>query len=108
MSKADLNLLTSDLHYSLLAGRGIPPALVTANGNAGAMREGYPLFVLQTVLPLARQCQPELARKIGAERVSIDKMMSADVAGRARAVGVLTTAGVPLEKAMKLAGWGDE
>ncbi|AKO96899.1 hypothetical protein MALG_01725 [Marinovum algicola DG 898] len=108
LSKADLNLFTSDLHYRLLAGCGIPPALVTANGNAGAMREGYRLFALQTVLPLARQCQPELARKIGAERVSIDKMMSADVAGRARAVGVLTTAGVPLEKAMKLAGWGDE
>lgn len=107
LSKADLNTFTTDLHYRLLAGCGIPPALVTANGNAGAMREGYRLFALQTILPLARQCQPELSRKIGAEKVSIDAMMSADVAGRARAVGVLTGAGVELDKAMKLVGWSD-
>ncbi|MBN8630716.1 MAG: hypothetical protein J0L76_07665 [Rhodobacterales bacterium] len=107
LQKADLNLFTSDLHYRLLAGCGIPPALVTANGNAGAMREGYRLFALQTVLPLARQCTPELSRKIGVESVSIAQMMSADVAGRARAVGVLVGAGVPLADAMKYAGWGE-
>ncbi len=107
LSKADLNTFTTDLHYRLLAGCGIPPALVTANGNAGAMREGYRLFALQTILPLVRQCKPELSRKIGADKLSIDAMMSADVAGRARAVGVLTGAGVALDKAMKLVGWSD-
>jgi len=105
LQKADLNSFTSDLHHRLLAGCGVPPALVTGNGNAGAMREGYRLFALQTILPLARQCLPELTRKIGVQNVSIDQMMSADVAGRARAVGVLTGAGVPLDKAMKLVGW---
>ncbi|WP_323783428.1 hypothetical protein [Thalassovita sp.] len=108
LQKADLNGFTTDLHHRLLTGCGIPPALVTGNGNAGAMREGYRLFALQTILPLARQCLPELTRKIGVQTVSIDQMMSADVAGRARAVGVLTGAGVPLDKAMKLAGWSDE
>jgi len=107
LAKADLNPFTTDLHYRLLAGCGVPPTLVTANGNAGAMREGYRLFALQTILPLARQCQPEFGRKLGVSSISIDKMMSADIAGRARAVGVLTAAGVDLEKAMTLAGWGD-
>lgn len=72
------------------------------------MREGYRLFALQTILPLARQCQPELSRKVGVQTVSIDQMMGADVAGRARAVGVLTGAGAPLEKAMRLVGWDHE
>jgi len=108
LGKADLNTFTADLHNRLLAGCGVPPALVTGNGNAGAMREGYRLFALQTILPLARQCLPELTRKIGVQTVSIDQMMSADVAGRARAVGVLTGAGVPLDKAMRLVGWDND
>jgi hypothetical protein len=32
-------------------------------------------------------------------------MMSSDVAGRARAVGVLVNSGVPLATAMALVGW---
>lgn len=107
MQRMDLNGFTGDLHNRLLSGCGIPATLLTPNGNAGAMREGYRLFALQTVLPLAKQLLPELTRKLNLSRVSIDNMMSADVAGRARAVGVLVNAGVPIDKAMVLAGWKD-
>jgi len=106
LRQADLNDTVNGLHERLLAAAGIPPALVTGSGNAGAMREGYRLFVLQTVEPLARQLLREFA-KVGVTKLTTASMMSADVAGRARAVGVLVGAGVPLEKAMTLAGWSD-
>jgi hypothetical protein len=104
LQKADLNPITDALHERLLVACGIPPALVTASGNAGAMREAYRLFVLQTVEPMARQLLPELA-KIGVSKLSSAGMMSSDTAGRARSVGALVKAGVELERAMKLVGW---
>lgn len=107
LRQADLNPAVAGLHNRLLAAAGVPPALVTESGNAGAMREAYRLFVLQTVVPMARQLLPEF-EKVGVNRLSSRSMLSADVAGRARAVGVLTTAGVPLEKAMRLVGWDDD
>ncbi|QDI74682.1 MULTISPECIES: phage portal protein [Leisingera] len=107
LQKADLNPAADGLHARLLAAAGIPPALVTASGNAGAMREAYRLFVLQTIEPLARQLLPELA-KVGVSKMDSGSMMSADVAGRARAVGTLVKSGVPVDKAMSLVGWGDE
>ena len=107
LSKLDANKFTDDLHMRILTGCGIPPALLTAQGNAGAMREAYRLFALQTVKPLTRQILPELTRKLGVKALNLDGMLSADVAGRARAVGILTSAGVELDKAMKLTGWAD-
>ena len=106
LRQADLNPATDSLHNRVLAAAGIPPALATGSGNAGAMREAYRLFVLQTVEPMARMLLPEFA-KVGVSKLSSASMLSADVAGRARAVGVLVGAGVPLERAMKLAGWED-
>ena len=105
LAKADLNPATASLHERLLTAAGVPPALVTSSGNAGAMREAYRLFALQTVDPLARMITPELTAKLGVTRLSLDGMMSSDVAGRARAVGVLVNSGVPLATAMQLVGW---
>lgn len=48
---------------------------------------------------------PELSRKIGVNRLGLQDLMSADVAGRARAVGSLVQSGVPLATAMSLVGW---
>ena len=106
LEQADLNPTVDQLHNRLLAAAGIPPALLTPSGNAGAMREAYRLFCLQTVEPLARTLLPELA-KIGVTSLSTGSMMSADVAGRARAVGTLVGAGMPLEKALALVGWSE-
>ena len=105
LQKVGLNKFSDDLHNRLLAAAGVPPAPHTPQGNAGAMREGYRLFALQTIQPLARQMMPEFKSKLNMSGLSLDAMMSADVAGRARAVGVLTGAGVPLERAMELVGW---
>ncbi|MEO0939875.1 MAG: hypothetical protein AAFY38_17120 [Pseudomonadota bacterium] len=107
LRRADLNPFVDALHFRLLAAAGVPPALVTGNGNAGAMREAYRLFVLQTVEPLARQLLPEFA-KVGVSKLSSASMMAADTAGRARSVGALVKAGVELERAMQLVGWADD
>lgn len=104
LEQADLNPTVDALHTRVLAAAGIPPALLTDSGNAGAMREAYRLFVLQTIEPLARQLLPELA-KVGITKLGTGTMMSADVAGRARAVGTLVGAGMTLDKALALVGW---
>ncbi|MGQ0565541.1 MAG: hypothetical protein ACT4OK_10780 [Gemmobacter sp.] len=106
LESADLNPTVEQLHNRLLSAAGIPPALLTPSGNAGAMREAYRLFCLQTVEPLARTLLPELA-KIGVTSLSTGSMMSADVAGRARAVGTLVGAGMTLDKALALVGWSE-
>ncbi len=74
-------------------------------GNSAGLRETYRIFALATVAPLAASIAPELRRKLGIERLSIDGLMSADVAGRARAVSSLVQSGVPVAEAMGLVGW---
>ena len=106
LEQADLNPTVDQLHTRLLAAAGIPPALLTPSGNAGAMREAYRLFCLQTVEPLARTLLPELF-KIGVTSLNTNSMMSADVAGRARAVSTLVGAGMDLSKALAMVGWSD-
>jgi hypothetical protein len=106
LRSADLNPAVDSLHNRVLAAAGIPPALVTGSGNAGAMREAYRLFVLQTIEPMARQLAPEFA-KVGITGMSSASMMASDTAGRARSVGALVKAGVDLERAMTLVGWGE-
>lgn len=107
LRSADLNPTVDQLHNRLLAACGVPPTLFTPNGNAGAMREGWRVLALNTVEPLARTLLPELS-KCGVTALSTKSMMAADVAGRARAVGTLVTAGVPLNQAMQLVGWGKD
>lgn len=107
LEKADLNPMVDALHGRLLTAAGIPPALFAASGNAGAAREAYRLFVLQTIEPMARQLLPEL-RKVGVTKLGTGTMSSQDVAGRARAVGTLVGAGMTLDQALKLVGWSDE
>ncbi|MCD9146733.1 phage portal protein [Pseudophaeobacter flagellatus] len=105
LQKMDLNPATDGLHHRILSAAGIPPALVTEQGNAGAMREAYRLFALQTLEPMGRQLMPEFQAKLNVASLNLDAMMSADTAGRARSVGALVKAGVDLERAMKLVGW---
>lgn len=105
LQKMDLNPTTDSLHNRVLSACGIPPALVTASGNAGAMREAYRLFAIQTLEPLGRQLLPELKTKLNVATLNSDDMMSADTAGRARSVGTLVKAGVPVQTAMELVGW---
>ena len=99
--------MLASLEGRILAAAGVPPGLLATAGNAGAIREVYRLFCLQTVDPLSRIIVPELRRKLGIRALGLNDMMSADVAGRARAVRSPVESGVPLSTAMGLAGWAD-
>lgn len=105
LSKMDLTATARDLNHRVLSACGVPPGLVTDTGNAGAIREQGRQFTLTTLDPLARMITPELSRKLGVTRLGLQDLMSADVAGRARAVGSLVQSGVPLATAMALVGW---
>lgn len=107
LQRAEIPELSEGLHNRLLAAAGITPALLAASGNAGAMREAFRQFSIMTIEPLARQMLPEL-NKVGVTGLSSQSMAAADTAGRARSVGALVKAGVELERAMKLVGWGDD
>lgn len=107
LEDADLNPTVEQLHDRLLAAAGVPPAMFAGSGNAGSARESYRFFTVGTILPIARQLLPEL-RKIGVTALSSKSMLSADVAGRARAVGTLVGAGMDLQKALELVGWSDD
>lgn len=107
LQKAALQAPYDALHGRILAACGVPPSLFSDGGNAGALRETYRLFALQTVDPLARQITPELTRKLGITRLGLNDMFASDTAGRARSVSSLVGSGVPLQTAMELVGWGN-
>lgn len=107
LERAEVPELSQGLHERVLSAAGVPPALVTGSGNSGAMREAYRLLVLQTIEPIARMLMPEFA-KVGVTGMSSASMMASDTAGKARSVGALVKAGVELERAMRLVGWGDD
>lgn len=107
LESADLTPMTEGLHDRLLAACGIPPALWSASGASSSMREAMRSFTLMTVIPIARSLLPQFA-KVGVTSVSSKSMLSADVAGRARAVGTLVGAGMDLPQALKLVGWSDD
>lgn len=104
LAKAGLPEIGRDTHARILGAAGIPPSLYAEGGEGAGLRETYRFFVLGTLDPLARVITPELA-KIGVERLGLQDLMSADVAGRARAVHSLVESGVPLRTAMDLTGW---
>lgn len=106
LERADLSPLIGALHNRLLAAAGIPGALFAESGNAGSAREAYRAFTLQTIAPISRGLLPELA-KVGVASLSTGSMLSADVAGRARAVSALVAAGMTLEDALDKVGWAD-
>lgn len=106
IEKAALGPVLDSLHARVLGAAGIPPGLFASSGNAGAAREAYRAFVLNTVAPTGRALLPELA-KIGVTSLGTTSMLAADVSGRARAVSSLVQSGMELERALALVGWQD-
>ena len=92
----------------LLAAFGIPAALSPAvsNPSGPALREGMRQLYVLTLRALAVKLESELAR-ILPDKVSLSfhELQAADTAGRARALGILTKAGVGLDEAKLLTGW---
>ena len=98
--------LRDDVGRALLASAGVPSALL---GNAGSSdtREGYRQFLHGTIQPIAKLILGELRYKLDRPDLSLDfdDLMASDIAGRARAFGVMvSTGGMELERAAALSG----
>ena len=89
----------------VLAACGVPPALASGTAEGTAQREAWRRFGI-TMQSVGRGVAEELAAKLDAPglRLHFEALGAADLAGRARAVGVLTKAGVPLARSLDLAG----
>ena len=86
---------------------GVPAALMAGARSAGpAMKEAFRQFLLLTVEPLAALVAAEVSRVSETPvRLTFDALAAVDAAGRARAVHVLTEAGIDKAEAMRRAGW---
>ena len=97
--------LRDDVGRALLAAAGVPASLL---GNAGSSdtREGYRQFLHGTIQPVAKLILGELRYKLDSPGLSLDfdDLMASDIAGRARAFGVMVTGGTELERAAALSG----
>ena len=90
----------------VLAACGVPAGLATDRAEGSGLRESWRRFSVGTVQPVARGVAEELAFKLDVPGLELrfESLGAADMAGKARAVGVLTKAGVPLTRALELAG----
>ena len=83
---------------------GINPSLVM-DAQGTAQREAYRQFLFGTVAPLGRMVAAELSEKLDTP-VALDweELRASDIAGRARAFGVMVSNGMDLTQAAGLSG----
>ena len=80
------------------------PAVLLLGGDGASYREGYRQFLTMGVNPMAEVVAEELSAKLGADvRFSFRRLAAADIASRARAMGVMVSAGLPIDVAQALA-----
>ena len=93
-----LGKLRSDVKADIFGAYGIPSSI---HGTGGSARESYRQFLSSTIQPLAKLVVEELADKLDTPTLAFDftELRAADIAGRARAYGVLINAGMPAAEA---------
>ena len=98
-----LGKLRSDVKGDIFGVYGIPSSI---HGTGGSARESYRQFLSSTILPLAKLVVEELADKLDTPTLALDftELRAADIAGRARAYGVLINAGMPPAEAAEATG----
>ena len=96
--------LRRDVAAHVLGAMGCPSVLLTGSEGT-ALREGYRQVLTGWIQPLGKIVSAELTRKLNQE-ISLDfsALAAADIAGRARALGSLVQAGIPINEALVLAG----
>ena len=98
-----LGKLRSDVKNDIFGAYGIPSSI---HGTGGSARESYRQFLGSTIAPLAKIVVEELAVKLDTPTLALDftELRAADIAGRARAYGVLINAGMPPAEAAEATG----
>ena len=94
-----------DLGNDIKGAFGIPAVLLGERGDGSARREAWRLFGVTVGEHLAALVQTELRRKLEpTATVNMDRLRTADLDGRTRAVDRLVKAGVSLAEARTIAG----
>ena len=98
-----LGKLRGDVRGDVLAAFGVPNLVF---GSGGSAREAYRQFLASTITPIAKIVVEELAVKLDTPTLALDftELRAADIAGRARAYGVLINAGMPPAEAAEATG----
>ena len=91
---------------AVLAACGIPPELMSGEGQGTAAREAFRRFLHATVTPLLDAMAAEAAHKLAAPGLAFDTtgLHAADVQGRARAFQSLVGGGMDVSEAAALSG----
>ena len=98
-----LGKLRGDVKADIFGVYGIPSSI---HGTGGSARESYRQFLSSTIQPLAKLVVEELAVKLDVPTLALDftELRAADISGRARAYGVLITAGMAPADAAEATG----
>ena len=98
-----LGKLRDSVRGDVFGAYGIPN---TVFGSGGAAREAYRQFLSSTITPIAKIALHELSDKLDTPSLAFDfsELRAADIAGRARAYGVLITAGMDPAEAAEATG----
>ena len=98
-----LGKLRSDVKADIFGVYGIPSSI---HGTGGSARESYRQFLSSTIQPLAKLVIEELSVKLDTPTLALDftELRAADIAGRARAYGVLINAGMDQAEAAEATG----
>ena len=89
----------------VLSACGVPPGLASAQSEGTSQRESWRRFGL-TMQGVGRGVAQELGEKLDRPGLTLnfEAMGSADLAGKSRAIGLLVKSGVPLSRALQIAG----
>ena len=106
---AVLESLRSGAGLDILAACGVPPSLGSANSDGTSQRESWRRFLHSSVAPVGELMASELRDKLEVPdlRLTFDRLFASDLAGRARSFGIMVKAGIDLELALELSGFGD-
>ena len=98
-----LGKLRDSIRNDVLGAYGIPN---TVFGSGGAAREAYRQFLASTITPVSKIAVEELSAKLAVPTLKLDfsELRAADIAGRARAYGVLISAGMEPSEAAEATG----
>ncbi|MYL11553.1 MAG: phage portal protein [Cenarchaeum sp. SB0669_bin_11] len=94
-----------DLRNEIFAGLGVPPDLMLPGQQGAAQREAYRRFSNLTIQPVANLAAQELSAKLGAAiTLNAQPLAAADMAGKARAYGILVSNGYDADEAAQAVG----
>ena len=89
----------------IAAAAGVPPILLSGDGDGAAAREAYRRFVRATVEPMGRLVEAEASAKLGQPvRLDFQALRASDTAMAARAYAALVSNGISSEEALRIAG----